>query len=243
MNTRAWQRVAVGAAAGVAGYANGRMAGRAILTRSLSANRDGDGVRSYRHAVTIYRPLEEVYAFWRDLPNLARTAEGVVRVDDIGDRRSRWIVEGPGSSELEFIVEIVADEPARLLAWRTEPWRTEPWRTEESSMPHEGRVEFSRAPGGRGTEVRVEITHLPPAREHSTGGNRAIDITTIVAGLTGAGPDQAGPDQAGPDRLVLDAVRRVKQVMEADEVIVADGTSTGRRRLRRKQTARAGGPA
>jgi uncharacterized membrane protein len=219
------------------------MAGRAILTRGLTANRDGDDVRSYRHVVTIYRPLEEVYAFWRDLPSLARTAEGVVRVDDIGDRRSRWIVEGPGSSELEFIAEIVADEPERLLAWRVEAWRveawrveawrTEAWRTEESPMPHEGRVEFGRAPGGRGTEVRVELTHLLPAREHSTGGSRAIDITAIVAGLTGAEPDQ----------LVRDAVRRVKQVMEAGEVIVADGTSTGRRRLRRKQTALAGGPA
>jgi uncharacterized membrane protein len=229
------------------------MAGRAILTRGLTANRDGDDVRSYRHVVTIYRPLEEVYAFWRDLPSLARTAEGVVRVDDIGDRRSRWIVEGPGGSELEFIAEIVADEPERLLAWRieawrteawrteawrteawrVEAWRTEAWRTEESPVPHEGRVEFARAPGGRGTEVRVELTHLPPAREHSTGGSRAIDITAIVAGLTGAEPDQ----------LVRDAVRRVKQVMEAGEVIVADGTSTGRRRLRRKQTALAGGPA
>jgi uncharacterized membrane protein len=233
VNTRAWQRVAVGAAAGVAGYASGRMAGRAILTRGLTAHRDGDGVRSYRHVVTIYRPLEEVYAFWRDLPSLARIAEGVIRVDDIGDRRSRWIVEGPGSSELEFIAEIVADEPERLLAWRTEAWRTEAWRTEESPMPHEGRVEFARAPGGRGTEVRVEITHLPPAREHSTGGSRAIDITAIVASLIGAEPDQ----------LVRDAVRRVKQVMEAGEVIVADGTSTGRRRLRHKQTSPAGGTA
>ena len=94
----------------------------------------------------------------------------------------------------------------------------------------------------------VELTHLPQAREHSTGSNRAVDITTILATLTGAGPDRAGPDRArpdraGPDQLVRDAVRRVKQVMEADEVIVADGTSTGRRRLHRKQTARTGGRA
>jgi hypothetical protein len=52
------------------------------------------------------------------------------------------------------------------------------------------------------------MRNLPPTR----------DISAIVASLTGAEPEQ----------LVRDGVRRVKQVMEAGEVIVADGTSTGR---------------
>jgi uncharacterized membrane protein len=218
--------VAVGAAAGMAGYAWGRLASHAILARDRTASRKSGGiggVRSYRYAATINRPLDEVYGFWRDLPGLARTAEHVVRVDDIGDRRSRWIVDGPGSSELEFVVEIVADEPGRLIVWRTE----------ESPMPHEGRVAFSRAPGGRGTEIRVETTGLPATD----------DLGAIIVSLTGAEPDQ----------LVRDAVRRVKQVLEAGEVIVADGTSTGRDRpvrkqsvreqLVRKQTVPVGGPA
>jgi uncharacterized membrane protein len=214
--------VAVGATAGMtaatAGYAWGRLASQAILARSRAASRNGGGIRSFRYAVTINRPLDEVYGFWRDLPGLARASERVVRAHDIDDRRSRWIVEGPGSSELEFVVEIVAEEPGRLLVWRTE----------ESPVPHEGRVAFSRAPGGRGTEIRVETTGLPATD----------DLGLIIASLTGSKPDQ----------LVRDAVRRVKQVMEAGEVIVADGRSTGRERLvdkqpRYKQTVPVGGAA
>jgi uncharacterized membrane protein len=214
--------VTAGAAAGMtaatAGYAWGRLASQAILARGRAASWKGGGIRSFRYAVTINRPLDEVYGFWRDLPGLARTSERVVRADDIGDRRSRWIVEGPGGSELEFVVEIVAEEPGRLLVWRTE----------ESPVPHEGRVAFSRAPGGRGTEIRVETTGLPATD----------DLGLIIASLTGSKPHQ----------LVRDAVRRVKQVMEAGEVIVADGRSTGRQRLvdkqpRHKQTVSVGGAA
>jgi uncharacterized membrane protein len=207
VNTRVWRRAAVGVAAGMtaatAGYAWGRLASQAILARGRAASRTGDGVRPHRYAVTINRPLDEVYEFWRDLSSLARTSKDVVRVDDIGDRRSRWVVEGPGSSELEYIVEIMAEEPGRLIVWRTD----------ESPMRHEGRVSFSRAPGGRGTEIRVE------------------------ASPTGSESDQE------PDQLVRDAVRRVKQVLEAGEVIVADGTSTGRDRARRRESVPVGGPA
>jgi uncharacterized membrane protein len=197
VNRDLWRRAAVGAAAGAIGYAGARLVSRAILS-------DGDDIRTYRRGITIYRPPGEVYAFWRDLPSLARAVEHVIRVDEIGEQRTRWIIEGPGSSEIEFVAEVVIDEPDRVLAWRTE----------DSAVPHEGRVEFTPAPGARGTEVRVEMTYLPPAG----------DLGATVARLTGHEPDQ----------LLRDALRRVKQVMEAGEVIVADGQRPGRDPIRER---------
>jgi uncharacterized membrane protein len=183
-----WRRVAVGAVAAAVGYLGARAVRRAIRTEE-----DG-GPRSYLRAVTIYRPPAEVYAFWRDLSNLAGALGHVVRVDEVDDQRSRWIVEGTGSSEVEFMVEILADEPQRLLAWRAQ----------DAPVPHEGRVEFTPAPGGRGTEVRLYLEYLPFGAE--------------AARFAGE----------GADRLLYDALRRVKQVLEAGEVITAEGRSTGR---------------
>jgi uncharacterized membrane protein len=196
VNGQLWRRAAVGVAAGAAGY----LAVRAVR-RAARIDEDG-GRRSFVRAVTIYRPIAEVYAFWRDLPNLARALGHVVRVDEVDDQRSRWIVEGPGNSEIEFIVEIVVDEPQRVIGWRAE----------NAPLPHEGRVEFGDAPGGRGTEVRLRVTYLPT-------GSPAAD--TLVIPLS--------DDRA--DRLLYDAVRRVKQIIEAGEVITVDGQSSGRDEL------------
>ncbi|NJC81903.1 SRPBCC family protein [Planosporangium mesophilum] len=185
MNARFWGRVALGAAVGAVGY---------LAVRSVRVAADG-GRRSYLGAVTIYRPPAEVYAFWRDLPNLGRSLGRVVRVDEIDDQRSRWVVEGPGSSEVDFIVELLADEPQRLLAWRADG----------APVPHEGRVEFTPAPGDRGTEVRLYVTFTP-------------------SGATAVGP--LSGDRVG--RLLSDALRRVKQIIEAGEAITAEGRSSGR---------------
>jgi uncharacterized membrane protein len=161
--------------------------------RRAGATRADAGRRTYARAVTIYRPPTEVYAFWRDLPNLAQALGHVVRVDEVDDRRSRWIVEGPGSSEVEFMADILFDEPPRLIEWRAD----------DAPLPHQGRVEFSRAPGGRGTEVRLTVT--------------ASDGTA-----------RAGRAPRSGDRLLYDALRRVKQIMEAGEVLRVEGQSSGR---------------
>jgi len=66
-------------------------------------------------------------------------------------------------------------------------------------------VLFSPAPGGRGTEVRVEIAYSAPAGA----------IGRLVARLLGEHPQQQ----------VDDDLRRLKQLMETGEVLrVAEST-------------------
>ena len=71
-------------------------------------------------------------------------------------------------------------------------------------MPNSGTVRFIRAPGGRGTEVHVELRYDPPAG--------ALGAT--IAKLCGEEPAQ----QVDGD------LRRFKQVMETGEVVHSDAS-------------------
>ena len=92
----------------------------------------------------------------------------------------------------------VVDEPERAIGWRSV----------DSPVPHEGRVEFRPAPGGRGTELRAGLSYRPPA------------------GALGAAAARLTGDE--PDLLLRDALRRVKQILECGEAIRVDGQPTGR---------------
>lgn len=104
-------------------------------------------------AVTIGLPREMIYAFCRDLSNLAGVMENVRRVDDLGAGRSHWVVGAPGGETVEWDTSITADEPGRLIAWRSEPG---------AKIAHYGSVEFRDAPGERGSEVHARIVYDPP---------------------------------------------------------------------------------
>jgi uncharacterized membrane protein len=207
MNGRTGLRLATSAAAGVATAVAVRAArGALTATRRAAGPAQADGRRTYLRAVTIYRPIDEVYAFWRDLQPLARVLPRVLLVEELDERRSRWVVAGPADTELAFHAEVVTDDPPRLVAWRAT----------DSPVPHEGRVELRAAPGDRGTEVRVRLTYRPPAG----------DIGVALARLTGDEPDQ----------LLRDALRRIKQVLEAGEVVVVDAPPSGRGSLQERVT-------
>ena len=95
---------------------------------------------------------------------------------------------------IEWQAEIVADQPNENLAWRS---------CEGSDVPNQGSVRFLDAPGGRGTEVRVELRYEPPAGE----------IGAAIAKLFGAAPEQ---------EIAAD-LRRFKQVIETGEVLQDGG--------------------
>lgn len=99
-------------------------------------------------SIIIDRPVEEVYRFCRDLENLPRFMTYLQTVRYTGDKRTHWIAMGPGGMRIEWDAETIADEPNRLIAWRS---------VEGSPFRHSGSVRFERAPGNRGTLVRAEV--------------------------------------------------------------------------------------
>ncbi len=157
-----------------------------------------------RRAVTIGREPSEVYEFWRNLANLPRFMKHLDRVDVLDDRRSHWVARAPLGATVEWEAEIVEDRSGELISWRS---------IEGSQVWSSGEVRFERAPGDRGTEVHVRLEYSPP-------GGR---VGSAVARLIGEEP----ANQIAGD------LRRLKQVLEAGEVVVSDAIATGHSRRQR----------
>ena len=107
--------------------------------------------------VTIARPREELFAFWKDFANLSTFMENIVSVRPTGaDGRAVWTILAPAGRTVEVETEVVKEEPGKLIAWRSIPG---------SQIDTEGRVSFTDAPGDRGTRVSVRVAYKPPAGE------------------------------------------------------------------------------
>ena len=89
-----------------------------------------------------------------------------------------------------------------MIAWRS---------IEGSSVENSGSVRFEPATGGRGTLVHVELNYRPPA------------------GLLGATIAKLMGEE--PELQVVEDLRRLKQLMEAGEIITDRGPA---RRARAK---------
>lgn len=148
--------------------------------------------------MTINRPAADLFAFWRDFRNLPRFMPHLRSVDVLSDKRSHWVACAPAGLTVEWDAEIVNEKPDRLIAWQS---------CEGSDVANWGVIRFEEAPGGRGTEVKVELEYESPAG--TTG--------VLLAKLFGEEPSQQ----------VEDGLRRFKQIMETGEVPTIEGQPRG----------------
>jgi uncharacterized membrane protein len=140
-------------------------------------------------AVTIGKPREDVYAFFRDFTNLGRFMENIERVDVVDARRSHWVVKAPDGHQAEWDSTVTAEEPGRLVAWESDAG---------AEVKNHGRLEFRDAAGGRGTEVHATIIYEPP------GGALGKIIATIF--------------QMEPGQQAKRDLRRLKMLLETGEI-------------------------
>jgi uncharacterized membrane protein len=191
---------------GNAGAASVVVAGVTALdvfcSERLRQEADGEADRRSRltKAITVNRPVEEVYRFWRDFQNLPRFMRHLESVQVIDAERSHWKTQAPAGKSVEWDAEIVKDIPNELISWRS---------VEGSEVDNSGAVRFMPAPGGHGTEVRVDMRYETP------GGA----LGELVAKLLGESPEQQ----------VEDDLRAFKQVLETGEVVRSDATLGGGR--------------
>ncbi|HET9985308.1 MAG TPA: SRPBCC family protein [Longimicrobiales bacterium] len=150
-------------------------------------------------SVTVGRPVEDVYRFWRDFRNLPRVMTHLesVQVEEDG-RRSHWKTRAPAGRSAEWDAELVEDIPNELIAWRS---------LEGSDIQNAGVVRFAPAPGNRGTEIHLELSYTPPAGV----------IGATIARLFGEDPGQQ----------IQDDLYAFKQVMETGEVARSDANPRG----------------
>jgi uncharacterized membrane protein len=145
----------------------------------------------FAESVTIARPAEELYAFWRDAANLAPVLENIRSIERIDEDRSRWIAKAPAGREVSWISVVTHDVSGSEITWQS---------AEGSDIANSGRIEFRDA-GARGTIVRATIAYQPPGE--ATG--------RLIAKLF----------QREPRIQTRRDLHRFKQRMEAGEVATA----------------------
>ena len=75
------------------------------------------GSSALARAVTINKPVAEVYAYFRDFSNLPSFMENVVSIDTPDATRSHWVVKAPGGTTVEWDARVTEDQPNALIAW------------------------------------------------------------------------------------------------------------------------------
>jgi uncharacterized membrane protein len=159
-------------------------------------------------AVTVNKPREQVYAFWRELTNLPRFMRHLKEVRHVSTRQSHWVAEGVGKVCAEWDAEVIQDIPNERIGWRSLPG---------SRVDTAGSVQFREAPGGRGCEILVELQYNPPAGA----------VGALFAKLFGQSPSTA----------IEEDLMHLKQQLEAGEIATIEGQPRGGvREMRRGPT-------
>ena len=162
---------------------------------TVNTEKAHEGIIRTKRSVTVRKPVEEVYAYWRNFENLPRFMRHLESVRVTGDRTSHWVALAPAGRTVEWDAEIVEDRPNELISWRSLP---------DADVSNRGTVEFRAAPGGRGTELRVTLEYDPP------GGKLGSKIAMLW--------------REEPGQQVHDDLRHFKQVMETGEIVLSDAT-------------------
>lgn len=207
---RAFPWVLVGGALALRGYT-----GHSMLYEYLGRERKagtgratwpgGRGIR-LEEAITINRPVEDVFGAWRNTRELPQFMKHLEVVTPIREGRSLWTARmgGPVPLRLRWEAEIIAERHNELLSWRS---------VRGSDIAIAGTVRFQPAPGGRGTELRAVLTYLPP------GGALGRAIARAFRAVT--------------SQQIKNDLWRFKSVLEAGEVPTVDGQPSGRARQAR----------
>lgn len=148
--------------------------------------------------VTINKPADELYRYWHDFERLPTFMKHLKSVTVQDNKRSHWVATAPLGASVEWDAEILEDRENEFISWAS---------VEGADVENSGFVRFTKAPGNRGTEVKVVMEYSPP------GGA----LTAAFAKLFGEEPVQ----QIGDD------LRRFKMLMEAGEIATTEGQPRG----------------
>ncbi|WP_281233942.1 YgaP-like transmembrane domain [Flavobacterium gelatinilyticum] len=100
----------------------------------------------------INKPVNEIYAFWRNLENLPKFMNHLDSIRTISSTISEWTAKGPaGIGRISWNAEIIKDEKDQLLSWNS---------IEGSSIKNAGKVVFK--PKGNTTELDITISYHAP---------------------------------------------------------------------------------
>ncbi|HET9651203.1 MAG TPA: SRPBCC family protein [Usitatibacter sp.] len=133
----------------VYGLIGGGLLARATTNRDLVTLARGDSL-PIEKTIRIAAPVEQVFAYWRNLENFPQWMSHVREVRYIGGDRFHWTVDGPAGVPIEWDSELLNVVENREMTWRS---------VEGAAVSHTGRVRFE--PDGNGTRVHVQLRYAP----------------------------------------------------------------------------------
>ena len=154
-------------------------------------------------AITIFRPADVVYSFWRDFTNIPKFMKHVSRLDVEGPDQNqiRWHWQTLAGFELRWDAEIIDDVVDKLISWKTIPG---------TSVQNAGSVWFRPVLEGEATEVVLRLMY------HIPGGRAA----TALAEAFGESPQQ----------VLKEDLKRLRCLLEGgnvDEESIFDSIGVG----------------
>lgn len=183
-----------------AGAAAAVTTARRLSKEHLPVRRGDDYVTT--RVVTVDRPLEQLRVRELDGQWLAVVLDRPVTVQRRDDRQWRCVTGEPGSDgRVEADVQPAGDSVR--------------WRVESGPLAHHGSLTLVSAPGGRGTELRAELTYPGNPLRHR--------IRQLI-----------GDD---PDQLLRTVLRRAKSMIESGQVLDTLDDPSGRGPVAQRSTA------
>jgi uncharacterized membrane protein len=163
---------------------------------SFSLDEPGEREHTLKAMVTVNRPIEDVYEFWKNPQYYPQFMTKIESVQLLGGGRTHWKVKAPAGMSVEWDAEIISDRQNEEIVWTS---------TDDSNVTNTGRVVFRPAPGDRGTEVHLEIGYEPK------GGLIGGRVARLLAAI--------------PKTQVQNDLRRFKQLLEIGEIVQSDATA------------------
>jgi uncharacterized membrane protein len=146
--------------------------------------------------ITVNKPVEEVYGFWKNPANYAQFMDHLESVNPTTGGRSHWKVKAPSGLSVEWDAKVVQDIPNELIRWSS---------IDSENVDSTGTVRFRPAPGNRGTIVSLDVQYKP------RGGPLGAKIGKVFAAM--------------PKTQMQNDLRRFKQLIEVGEVVKSDATA------------------
>jgi uncharacterized membrane protein len=69
--------------------------------------------------VTIKRPVDKVYKFYRNFKNLPSFLGDVIAIDEIDSASSRWTIQGPLRIRVQWTIRVIEDRVNELIRYET----------------------------------------------------------------------------------------------------------------------------
>jgi uncharacterized membrane protein len=131
--------------------------------------------------ITIKRPVEKVFEFYRNFKNLPSFLGDVMAIDEAGPATYRWTIQGPLGIQVHWTIRVTEERSNRLIRYETisSPALKTSWEVYFAPGSTAGETEVRevmKAPLGRLGRAALALIGKFPAEEQSSNLRRLKEV-------------------------------------------------------------------